>query len=38
MIYRKLFVAADVSPLTLPAEKMEPAHVGCYGWKGVTPC
>jgi len=23
-------VAADVSPLTYPAEKFEPTHVGCY--------
>jgi hypothetical protein len=30
MIYRKLFVAADVSPLILPAKKTEPTHVGCY--------
>jgi len=26
-----IFVAADVSPLIIPAgEKFEPAHVGCY--------
>jgi hypothetical protein len=29
-----LFVAADVSPLIIPAgEKFEPTHVGCYTFR-----
>jgi hypothetical protein len=25
------FVAADVSPLIISAEKFKPTHIGCYG-------